>query len=148
MLAPREHPLASRRELRVADVLDEAFIGYSAEVDPAWAGFWSLDDHRGGPPLQVTSDQASGPQEVLAALAVREAITTVPASSAAALVNFLTGLTSIPLVDADPTTFVLTGRRDRENPLVEHISSSCANRPAARGHRPCRSPGQGPGRAE
>ena len=119
VLAPREHPLASRRQLRVADVLDEAFIGYSAEVDPAWAGFWSLDDHRGGPPLQVTSDQASGPQEVLAALAVREAITTVPASSAAVLVNFLTGLTSIPLVDADPTTFVLTGRRDRQNPLVE-----------------------------
>ncbi len=67
----------------------------------------------------MTSDQASGPQEVLAALAVREAITTVPASSAAVLVNFLTGLTSIPDVDADPTTFVLTGRRDRQNPLVE-----------------------------
>ena len=119
VLAPRSHPLASRRELRVAEVLDEAFIGYSEEVDPNWAGFWSLDDHRGGPPLQVTTDRATSPQEVLAALAVRDAITTVPASSAATLVNFLTHLTSIPLIDADPTTFVLAGRRDRDNPLVE-----------------------------
>ncbi len=67
----------------------------------------------------MTTDRASGPQEVLAALAVRDAITTVPSSSAAVLVNFLTGLTSIPLTDAAPTTFVLAGRRDRENPLVE-----------------------------
>ena len=29
------------------DVIDETFIGFSAAVDPDWAGFWSLDDHRG-----------------------------------------------------------------------------------------------------
>ncbi len=143
VLAPRGHPLADRREVSVNDVLDEAFIGYSDQVDPTWAGFWSLDDHRGGPPLHVTTDQATGPQEVLAALAVRDAITTVPASSAAVLVNFLTGLTSIPLTDADPTTFVLTGRRDRDNPLVERFREfakgskgvAAADAPATQGER-------------
>ena len=138
VLVPRSHPLADRSELSVSEVLDEAFIGYSDQVDPTWAGFWSLDDHRGGPPLQVTTDQAAGPQEVLAALAVRDAITTVPASSAAVLVNFLTGLTSIPLTDADPTTFVLTGRLDRDNPLVESYREFArgAEGPEVDGRRP------------
>jgi DNA-binding transcriptional LysR family regulator len=119
VLAPSGHPLADRDELTVAEAIDETFIGYDPCVEPGWAGFWSLDDHRGGPPRRVTPDQASVPQEILAALAVRSAITTVPASSAALLVNVLTGIAAIPLTDAAPTTFVLAGRRDRPNPMVE-----------------------------
>ncbi len=119
VLAPTSHPLADRDELTVADVLDETFIGYNSRVEPRWAGFWSLDEHRGGPPRRVTSDQASAPQEVLAALALRDAITTAPVSSAALLLNVATGITAIPLTDALPTTFVLAGRRDKPNPLVE-----------------------------
>ena len=113
------HPLADRNDLTVAEVIDEVFIGYDSRVEPGWSGFWSLDDHRGGPPVRVTPDQASTPQDVLAALAVRSAITTVPASSAVLLVNVQTGLAAIPLTDADPTTFVLAGRRDRRSALVE-----------------------------
>jgi DNA-binding transcriptional LysR family regulator len=113
------HPLANRDALTVAEVIEETFIGYSSSVDPVWSGFWSLDDHRGGPPLQVTPDQALVPQDVLAALAMRDAITTVPASSAALLVNVVTGLQSIPLTDADPTTFVFAGREDRRSAGVE-----------------------------
>ncbi len=119
VLVPSGHPLADRSELSVADVIDETFIGYHPLVEPAWAGFWSLDDHRGGPPRRVTPDQASRPQEVLAALSVGSAITAVPASSAAVLVNVLTGIAAIPLIDADPTTFVLAGHRDRRNPPLE-----------------------------
>jgi DNA-binding transcriptional LysR family regulator len=119
VLVRSAHRLANRRALTVAEVIDETFIGYNSAVDPAWAGFWSLDDHRGGPPARVTPDQASVPQDVLAALAVRDAITTVPASSAALLVNVMTGLESIPLTDASPTTFVFAGRRDRRSELVE-----------------------------
>jgi len=118
LLAPAGHPLAERSHLTVGDVLDETFIGYNPSVDMKWAGFWSLDDHRGGPPAHLTPDEASVPQEVLAALAVRSAVTTVPASSAAVLVNVLVGIAAVPLVDADPATFVLAGRSDRINPLV------------------------------
>ena len=77
-----------------------------------------MDDHRGGPPRRVTPDQASTPQEVLAALAVRDAITTVPRSSAALLVSFATSIAAVPLADAAPVTFVIAGPRDRPNPLV------------------------------
>jgi len=119
VLAPSGHPLAERSKLTVAEVIDETFIGYHPGVEPGWAGFWSLDDHRGGPPSRVTADQVAAPQEVLAALAVRSAITTVPASSAALLVSARTGIAAIPLTDAAPTRFVLAGRRNRRNPSVE-----------------------------
>ncbi len=121
VLAPKGHPLAKRDSVTVADVLDEAFIGYHPDVDPEWAGFWSLDEHRGGPPRELTPDHAANPQEVLAALAVRGAITTVPSSSAALLLNVLTGIAAVPLEDASPAAFVLAGRRDRPHPLVEEF---------------------------
>ena len=121
VLAPKDHALAERDAVSVADVLDEPFIGYHPDVDREWAGFWSLDEHRGGPPRQLTPDRATRPQEVLAALAVRSAITTVPSSSAALLLNVMTGIAAIPLTDARPATFVLAGRRDRPHPLVDEF---------------------------
>lgn len=118
VLAPRRHPLAGRRELSVAEVLDETFIGFHPSVDPAWAGFWSLDDHRGGAPRRLTSDRATNPHEVLAALAMRDAITTVPRAVARLVPQFLTGVVTIPLRDAHAARIVLVGHEDRANPLV------------------------------
>lgn len=121
VLAPKRHSLAHSRELSVADVLDETFIGLHPSVDAAWAGFWSLDDHRGEGPQQLTTDRAVNPHEVLAALAVRDAITTVPAAVARLVPDFLTGVVAIPLRDAHAATVVLVGHEDRANPLVETL---------------------------
>jgi DNA-binding transcriptional LysR family regulator len=121
VLAARSHRLASADALCVEEVLGETFVGLHPSVEPAWAGFWSLDDHRGGPPVRITVDQALNPGEVLAALALRESITTVPSSVAAMLVNHLTGLISIPLTDASPAVITLSGHADRRNPLVADL---------------------------
>ena len=118
VLAPAKHPLARRSELEVAEVLDETFIGLHRSVEPRWAGFWSLDDHRGAPPSRVTPDHADNPQEVLASLAVRRAITTVPVSVAQALSSVVSGVVAIPLRDANPSTIMLVGHDDRANPHV------------------------------
>jgi DNA-binding transcriptional LysR family regulator len=118
VLAPAQHPLARHSKLEVAEVLDETFIGLHRSVEPAWAGFWSLDDHRGGPPDRVTPDSADNPQEVLASLAVRRAITTVPASVAQALSTAASGPVAIPLRDAAPSTIMLVGHDDRPKPHV------------------------------
>ena len=99
-------------------MIDEMFIGFHPSVEPAWAGFWSLDDHRGGPPRHVTPDHVSNPQEVLASLALRPAITTVPAAVARVISSVLTGLVSIPLTDAEPSTIMLVGHEDHRNPHV------------------------------
>lgn len=118
VLAPTRHPLAERSELALRDVLDETFIGFHPSVAPSWAGFWSLDGHRGAPPLHITPDRATNPQEVLAALAVRCAITTVPASVARVLVGVFPELVAIPLRDAACATIALVGHVDGRNPLV------------------------------
>ena len=117
-LIPREHPLAERAELHVADLIDETYIGFGATVDPTWAGFWCLDDHRGGPPAHVTADHACNPQEVLAALGASGAITIVPLAAANVLMNVIAGTAAIPVRDASPARIALVGHRDRRNPLV------------------------------
>lgn len=121
ILASRRHPLAQRAELDLQDVLDETFICLHPTVDAGWASFWSLDDHRGGPPARVTGDRAAKPQEVLAALTVRDAITAVPASVAAVVSNILGEITAIPLREAAPAQIAMVGHLDGRNPLVSSL---------------------------
>jgi DNA-binding transcriptional LysR family regulator len=120
-LLPHSHLLADREELSVADLLEEKFIGIHSSVDPTWAGFWSLDDHRGGAPARVTADAAANPQEVLAALALRDAITTVPSSVARLFAGPQPGLVAIPVNDAPPAQITLFGHRDSHNPRVASL---------------------------
>jgi DNA-binding transcriptional LysR family regulator len=121
VVAAKGHPLAARGELTVADVLDEAFVGFHPSIEPTWAGFWSLDDHRGGPPRRVTVDRAANGQEILASLAVRSAITTAPASVAEVVTGADAGVITIPLLDARPSDVVLVGREDRRSGAVEAV---------------------------
>lgn len=118
VLAARHHPLARRRELDVAEVLDETFPGHHPSVDPAWVGFWQLDDERGEPP-RLTDDHAINPHEMAAIIASGRAITTMAASDAANVVRALTSVVAIPLRDADPAVLSLVWRRDNANPLVK-----------------------------
>jgi DNA-binding transcriptional LysR family regulator len=121
VLAPNDHPLAHRRELAVADVLDETFLGFDPSIDPVWAGFWSLDDHRGRPPARLISDHVNSPQQRFATLAAGRGIATAPACHAAAIANALPNIVAIPLNDAEPGTLTLLSRIDRHNPLVETL---------------------------
>jgi DNA-binding transcriptional LysR family regulator len=122
-LIPGEHPLAGREHLDVAEVLDETYIGFDPSVDPDWAGFWCLNDHRGGPPERMTGDCAGNPQEVLAALGAGSAITVVPRAAANVLSNVLASTRAIPLRDAEPARIALVGHRDQRNPLVAALLS-------------------------
>jgi DNA-binding transcriptional LysR family regulator len=119
VLAATGHPLAERSSLKVAEVLDETFIGFDPATESEWAGFWSLDDHRGSPPRHVTTDQVVNGQEVLASLALRRAITTAPAIVASVLTGLQIGVVTIPLEDARPSIVELVGRNDRRSPAVE-----------------------------
>jgi len=119
VLAAKGHPLAGRGAVKVAEVLDETFIGFDSSADQEWTGFWSLDDHRGAPPRRVTADQVTNGQEVLASLALSKAITTAPAVVGTLLTGLQTGVVTIPLEDARPSKVVLVGRNDRRTPPVE-----------------------------
>jgi hypothetical protein len=123
ILASRRHRLAAREELSLQELMGETFIGFHPAVDPAWAGFWSLDDHRGSPPVRVTGDRATNPQEVIAALAVRVAITAVPASVAPVIASVLADVVAIPVIGARPCEIALVGHADGRNPLVRSLMS-------------------------
>ena len=121
VVAPESHPLAQRSEVTVAEVLDETFYGFHPAVEPVWAGFWMLDDHRGKPPTCITPDRARNPLEMFAIVASGRAITTFPASRAAVIQKLLRGVVAIPLRDAHPAVLSLVWRMDNPNPLVEAL---------------------------
>jgi DNA-binding transcriptional LysR family regulator len=121
VLVPQSHQLAHRRELAVADVLEETFLGFDPTVDAAWAGFWSLDNYRGGPPSRLAPERSANAQERFAMMAAGSGITTAPACHAAIITKALPGIVAIPLRDADPTILTLVGREDRRNQLVEAL---------------------------
>jgi DNA-binding transcriptional LysR family regulator len=136
-LVASRHPLAGRRELAVADVLDETFCGTDPTLEPVRAGFWRLDDHRGGPAPNVSSDRASSPQEVLAVVASGRAIMAAPASNARNVLGGQTGagVVAVPLRDANPTVLSLVWRRDNRNPLLGRLVAA-ARTLAVRGAQP------------
>ncbi len=112
------HPLAGRSELRLADVLEETFVSYHPDVQREWAGFHSLDDHRGRPPRSLTVDHAETSLQMLGIMTTRRAITTIPHCDARLVAETLPGLAAIPVIDAEPATLSLVWRADNPNPLV------------------------------
>ena len=72
-------------------------------------------------PAGAPATARSNAQEVLAALAVRESITTVPASVARLAVGALSAIVAVSLRDADPATIALVGREDRRSVHVDAL---------------------------
>jgi DNA-binding transcriptional LysR family regulator len=118
IVAHKSHPLARRRQLDVADVLDETFISYHPSVQPGWAGFHSLDDHRGGPPEHLTRDHAQTTLHKLAIMASGRAVTAVPQTDATLARQVAPDVSVIRLSDANPARVSLIWRSDEPNPLV------------------------------
>jgi DNA-binding transcriptional LysR family regulator len=121
IVAPDTHPLANRAELSVSDVVDEVFLAYDRGVQPAWAAFHTLDDHRGAP-ARLTADQARTPPEMLTMMASRRAIAAVPLSDARVIESVLRGVVAIPLADADPAVLSIAWRERDHNPIVQALT--------------------------
>jgi DNA-binding transcriptional LysR family regulator len=132
-----EHPLAGREELTVADVIDEPFCGAHPSVDPAWAAFWNLDDHRGAPPSTMTSDQVGNTLEQIASMASGHAISTFPAPVAGVIVDLVPNLVAVPLIDAAPASCALVWHLSRRNSVVaDFVALAQATTPGGRGRKP------------
>lgn len=121
VLVPKSHRLAHRSELTVAEVVDETFIGFHPSIEPWWAGFWSLADHRGEPPPRITPDRVSNSQELFVMIIADRGITTVPACHAKLIVRAVNSVAAIPLRDADPSVLALVGRLDYRNSRVQAL---------------------------
>ena len=122
------HPLAGREEALVEQALDETFISYRPDVQAAWAGFHSLDDHRGGPPAAMTDDRVATSLEILGRLAVEsEAVTALPLSDARLIEQVLPAVSALPLTDAEPAAISLVWSRDSPHPRLQELLDSAAS---------------------
>jgi DNA-binding transcriptional LysR family regulator len=115
------HPLASRERVELADVLDLHFIGYHPLVQAEWAGFHSLDDHRGGPPRVLTEDAVSTSLQMAATIGTTEAITTAPYSDAHTAQMLLGTVVALAIDDAAPATVCMVWRSENINPLLAEL---------------------------
>jgi DNA-binding transcriptional LysR family regulator len=121
VVARATHPLAQRGELQLADVLDETFVSYHPDVQPEWAGFHSLDDHRGKPPRSMTVDRAATSLQMLGVMTARDAITTVPLCDAKLVVQVMPALVALPVLDASPAVLSLAWLTENPNPLLDAL---------------------------
>lgn len=124
VIVSSSHALSPRAELEVAQVIDEMFVGYHPTVQPAWAAFHSLDDHRGSAPSRSTDHHVLTPLEMLAALSSSQGIAAVPYAHARLAERAVPGLRAIPLRDAKPASICLVWRKNGEHPLVAALASS------------------------
>jgi DNA-binding transcriptional LysR family regulator len=118
LLMHRGHPLAGRQELAAADAVDQCFVSYHPDVQPGWAAFHSLDDHRGGPARERSADYALTPLEMLGIVSTSNAITSAPHADAKLAELTLAQIAAVPLSDIDPILISLTWRVDNHNPLI------------------------------
>lgn len=121
LVAHRAHPLAGHRELAASDALDETFVSYHPDVQPAWAAFHSLDDHRGGPPRELTGDHVLTTLQMLGTMSSPRAIAIVPYSDAKLARQVLPDIVVRPLGDAAPAAVSLLWREHASSRLLEEL---------------------------
>ena len=113
-----DHRLAGREQLALEDVLEETFISYHPTVQRSWAGFHSLDDHRGARPAAVTDNTASTSLQMLGLLAAGEGVTAIPLADAQLVQTVLPETVALPVVDAAPAAVSLVWDAEAAHPFV------------------------------
>jgi DNA-binding transcriptional LysR family regulator len=121
LVVHRAHALAGDRELALTDVLDETFVSYHPDVQPAWAAFHSLDDHRGGAPGMLTDDHALSTLQMLGIMSSAGAVTTIPYGDAKLARQVLPDIVAMPLRDAEPAAVSLVWHEDASSSLLEDL---------------------------
>jgi DNA-binding transcriptional LysR family regulator len=111
------HRLASHDELRVAEILDQPFLGCSS-LRPEWTAFWTLDGYRGGPP-EFTEDDVQDIHQALAGIASGRAIGTLCDSLASGLPH--PGVVAVPLRDGPLVATRLVWESDTRNLVVRRF---------------------------
>jgi DNA-binding transcriptional LysR family regulator len=108
------HRLTRHHDLSVAEILDEPFPG-GASLHPEWSAFWTLDEHRGGPPKAI-AEEVQNAKQGLDVVASGRAIATLPASVADGLPH--PGVVAVALRDGPSVETRLVWRSADQNPLI------------------------------
>jgi len=131
VVMPTSHPLAGRGEVSVADVIGDVFISYHPDVQRGWCGLHCLDDHRGGPPRELTQDRVETTMDMVVALGVGRGIAAIPRLDSRFAAGLLPGSVAAVLGDAAPAKISLLTLRDGDNPLAAEFVEFAAAHPAS-----------------
>lgn len=104
---PREHRLASRSELYIAELLDEPIIAAPASAG-TWRDYWIAKDSRGGKPANVTAVASTYESEFTA---VSRGLGISFTSSAAGRYYQRPGIVFVPIADMEPVYVALAWKR-------------------------------------
>jgi len=127
LVVSRSHRLANAEEVHADETSAETFISYRGDVQPEWAGFHSLDDHRGGPPAALTADHVATSLEMLGRLAViGDAVTALPLSDARLIEQVLPDVRALPIAGAAPASISLVFSREASHPRLQSLLDCAA----------------------
>ena len=112
LLVPVDHRLAGKASVTLDDIADEPM---PRALDPAWNAFWRADPRPDGSPAPDGPLMEAG-EDKLELVASGQAVVIVPAT--ARVGNVRPDLTTIPLVDVEPSHVVLASRADDRSRLV------------------------------
>ncbi|MDQ8047131.1 MAG: LysR substrate-binding domain-containing protein, partial [Patulibacter sp.] len=116
-----DHPFAARDELRMADLVDEAFLTQPAAINPTWREAWLAEQHRHGLPGRIAAEVHDAGQ-LFGFLASGRGVCLVPAAAARAMAR--PGVAFVPVVDADPAVVSLVWRPGAVSPgLVRTLTA-------------------------
>lgn len=121
MLAlPANHPLASRCDLDIADLLDEPFLALPAASAPL-RDYWLATEARAGRPPVIGAEIATA-EETVEAIASGLGMCLIAAGNAPLLSR--DGVTIQPITGVSPSQLVLAWRRGDDRPTLNQLRAA------------------------
>ena len=114
---PREHKLARRETLQMADLLDEPFVALPEEAGPL-RDYWLALDHRGGRPPLIGAE-ASSSEETFEAVAAGQGIHLIAEGNARLYAR--PDIVCRPVSDLEPSRLAIAWRRNDRRAAVRDL---------------------------
>jgi DNA-binding transcriptional LysR family regulator len=102
-----DHLLAGRTDLRMAELVDEAFLTQPAAINPKWREAWLAEQHRHGLEGRIAAEVNNAGQ-LFGFLAAGRGVCLVPSAAARSMAR--PGVAFVPVVDAAPAVISLVWR--------------------------------------
>lgn len=118
---PRDHPLATREQVSIGELLDEPFLALPASAG-AMRDFWLATDHRDGRPARIAAE-ITNTDEAYEAVASGIGICLLAAGNAPIFAR--EGLTMLPVSDLSAAELVLAWHERRCPPLLQTFARFC-----------------------
>jgi len=121
------HPLASRRELSIEDLLDQPFVALPPSAG-ALRDYWLAVGDRGGHPIRIGAHVES-PDATFEAIAAKQGVALLAAGNAELYSR--PGIVSRPVIDLAPAELAIAWRGDDDRAIIKDFAGAARQAIAA-----------------